>query len=180
MKKNNDFFNSISELKAPQKKLLFKAKNGELRINEEAVLSFKFEKQPNEAMIKKLNQDIEALEKELKVSDLYEKVLIQWQISKLEKRIEKENHGGLKNWRLICQIDSWSRLDEIKSLILKADTENIWSILYMLGVEFGDDFWDNNLTKILSDKQLDNMSESEATSYKYSRNLPRTRENIME
>lgn len=180
MKKNNDFFNSISELKAPQKKLLFKAKNGELRINEEAVLSFKFEKQVNDKLIKKLWEDIEVLESDLKHSDLYEKVLIQGRISKLEKRIEKENHGGLKNWRLICQLDSWSRLDEIKSLILKADTDNIWSILYMLGVEFGDEFGENNLYKIMTDRQLDDMSESEATSYKYSRNLPRTRENIME
>ena len=180
MKKNNDFFNSISELKAPQKKLLFKAKNWELRINEEAVLSFKFEKQVNDKLIKKLGEDIEALEYDLKHADLYEKVLIQGRISKLEKRIEKENHGGLKNGRLICQLDSRNQLDQVKDLILKADNDTIRSILYMLGVEFGDEFWENNLSKILTDRQLDDMSESEATSYKHSRNLPRTRENIIE
>lgn len=180
MKKNNDYFNSISELKAPQKKLLFKAKNGELWIDEEAVLSFKFDKQINDRLIKKLWEDIEALELDLKHADLYEKVLIQWRISKLEKRIDKENHGGLKNWRLICKLESRNQLDQVKDLILKADHENIWSILYMLWVEFGDEFWENNLTKILTDRQLDDMSESEATSYKHSRNLPRTRENILE
>lgn len=180
MKNNNNFFNSINEFVAPQKKKIFSCPNGELRINEDKIITFKFEKAENDKLIKKLNEEIESLEKDLETADLYEKVLIHWNISKLEKRIQKESTGWLKNWRLYCQLDSRNQLDEMKDLIFKADTENIWSVLYMIWVEFGTDFGTNNLTKQLSDTQLDTMSIAEATSYTHSRQLPRTREKIID
>ena len=86
-----NFFNSIDEFKAPEKKKIFTAKNGELWVDENKVLTFKFEKQENQELIKRLNDEIEQQEKLLKTADLYEKVLIQSNISKLEKRIQKES-----------------------------------------------------------------------------------------
>lgn len=180
MKHTTNFFESIGEFQAPQKKKILTCQNWELWINEDKVLSFKFEKSENSELIKKLNWEIEELEKQLETADLYEKVLIHWNISKLEKRIQKESTWWLKNWWLICKLDSWSLLEQVKDLAMKADTDNIRSVLYMLWVEFWNDFWQNNLWKILTDKQLDNMSMSEATSYSQMRNLPRNWENILD
>lgn len=175
-----NFFNSIDEFKAPEKKKIFTCKNWELWVDENKVLTFKFEKQENQELIKRLNDEIEQQEKLLKTADLYEKVLIQSNISKLEKRIQKENSWWLRNGWLRAELDSRTRLDEIKDLIFKADTDNIWSILFMLWVEFGSEFWTNNLWKNLTDKQLDNMSLAECTSFSHIRNLPRSWENILD
>lgn len=175
-----NFFNSIDEFKAPEKKKIFTAKNWELWVDENRVLTFKFEKQENQELIKKLNDEIEQQEKLLKTADLYEKVLIHWNISKLEKRIQKESSWWLRNGWLRAELDSRARLDEIKDLIFKADTDNIRSVLFMLWVEFGSEFGTNNLWKNLTDKQLDNMSLAECTSYTHTRNLPRSWENILD
>lgn len=170
---NLDTIKSVKPVKSTE---IYSCKTWKVFINENWKVFFQYEKAIDENKIKELNSEIEQLERELEtVEDFYEEQMTKSKISRLEKRIEFEN-STTRFWRYFVMLE-WNQVSDFQDCLQNArEPENIWSALFNTWLSFWDS--ENNLDKNLSDKQLDKMTVSEATSWKEERKalFPRTRE----
>ena len=169
---------SMVEPVAPVKsKTIYSCENGEVFINENGKVFFKYLADENPDKLREISEQIESLKKERATAETYEEsTFLDYNISKLEKSFEYWKWWW-RWWKYFVMLSSKQISDFQDCLQNSREPENIWSALRNSWLSFGNDFWNNNLTKLLTDKQLDYMSVEQATSLaEWKATFPRTRE----
>lgn len=171
--------NSIQVAKPIERTCIYECKTWKVFFSQKGKITFIYNKQPDKEKVIGYQMEIDSLQQTLWNLDLYEKQSVEHQIRELERNIEYELRE-YRFWRYYTYLDSISQVKEFQELLQDSrEPQNIWSCLFNTWLKFGNSKDRNNLTKNLTDSQLDNLTAEEATSIVeggYEKYYPRTRE----
>lgn len=163
----------------PQKKvesrILKEFDNGTLFENANWMVYFNYLKSENPEKAREINEQIEYLEW-LKFDNVFEEQQNKIKISQLEKDLERTKERIVFS-NYFIQFESEKQIDDFLWVLENAfNQDNIWSSLMATWLRFDNPQY-NNLSRTLTDNQLDNMSVEQAIDYRECDNrFSRTRE----
>lgn len=158
--------------------IIYACKTGKVFINENWKVFFQYEKPVDDELIKALNDEIGMKEKELEtVETVYEDQMIKSELARLKRKLAYVG-TTTRNWHYFVILES-NQVEDFQDCLQNArEPENIWSALFNTWLRFGNENWNQNLWKILTDNQLDKMTAEQAISREkeVDNRFPRTRE----
>jgi hypothetical protein len=170
--------NSLQTVKPVKSTTIYSCKTGQVFINENWKVFFTYEKEPDQNFINELNEQIESLENNLeKLENVFEIEQLKREIARVKRKLEyawtKTRYG-----HYFVMLEQKQVLDFQDCLQNAREPENIWSCLFNTWLRFWTENGTNNLWKVLTDNQIDNMTGEQAISWEQETDnrFPRTRE----
>ena len=172
---------NLSRFSKPAKPIqstcIYKCDTWKVYLNELWKVFFEYEKAENEDLTRTYFETVEQLKiQRLKADDIFEAEQLDNLIAKYENKIEY-NKKTTRRGKQFVMLESNQIDDFIDCLLNAKNPDNIWSCLANTWLKFWNDLDSSNLTKFLTDEQLDKLTTAEATSYNWKDyKYPRTRE----